>query len=354
MNSISELLSLIQPPDEAARATAQFRWNSIAKPLGSLGLFEDALLRIAALRGTADISAFSNKALIVFCADNGVVQEGVSQCGSEVTAKVAVALSEGRSSVSPLAKAAGCRVVPADVGILDFPGHSGVRNIRIRNSTADIRLGPAMSREECSLAVLRGATLAEELAAAGTQLLAVGEMGIGNSTTAAAVSAAMLGLEPETVTGRGAGLGFDALMLKRQVIRDALAVNRWDPSDPLGLLAALGGLDIAAMCGAFLGAAACRIPVLIDGMISAAAALCAARLCPCARDAMLASHCSSEPAASLLLDALELQAPLSAGMHLGEGSGAVMLMPLLDMALRLYSSGQSFGRLGITAYQPLT
>ena len=295
-----------------------------------------------------------NKALIVFCADNGVVAQGVSQCGSEVTAKVAVALAEGRSTANTMAKRASCRVIPIDLGMKDFPGHPGVRNLRVRNGTGDISLGPAMTREECLASMERGAALVEELAASGTELIAIGEMGIGNTTTAAALTAALLGLGPETVIGRGAGLSTDGLQRKREAVCRALRVNHPNRDDVIGLIADLGGLDIAAMCGAFLGAAACRVPAVIDGMISAAASLCAQRLCPAAAAAMLASHVSTEPAGRLLLDALGLHAPLDAGMHLGEGTGALMLMPLLDMAWEVYHSGQDFERLGIEAYRPLS
>ena len=312
---------------------------------------EEMITRIAALQATADVR-LDRRALLVFCADHGVTAQGVSQCGSEVTARVALALAEGRSSVSPMADRAGCLVVPADVGIKDFPGHTGVRNLRVRNGTDDFSRGPAMSRGECLLAMERGADLVREFAEDGTELFAVGEMGIGNTTAAAALASVLLDLPAEAVVGRGAGLNGAGLKRKRDAVRRALAVNRPDPDDIPGLLAKVGGLEIAAMCGAILGAAACRKPVIIDGVISAVAALCAVRLCPDAADALLASHVSAEPAGSELLKALGLRAPLDAGMYLGEGAGAVMLMPLLDLALSLYRSGQDFARLGIEAYQP--
>ena len=353
MKNIPEYISAIRPTDETAGEAAIQRWNAVAKPLGSLGCLEEAIVRIAALRGSADFS-LKKRTLLVFCADNGVVAQGVSQCGSEVTAKVAVALSEGRSTANTMAKHADCRVLPVDVGIRDFPGHPGVRSMRVRNGTEDISSGPAMSREECLAAMERGAALARELADEGMDLIAVGEMGIGNTTTAAALAAALLNLAPEKTVGRGAGLSTDGLRLKCEAVRGALRMNRVDHGDVIGVLAALGGLDIAAMCGAFLGAAAYRIPAVIDGMISAVAALCAKRLCPDAGNAMLASHISAEPGGRMILDELGLCAPLDAGMHLGEGTGALMLMPLLDMAWEVYQNGQNFERLGIEAYQPLT
>lgn len=351
MESIYEMIQKITPPDEAARAAAKTRWDSLAKPLGSLGLLEDAITKIAALRGNAD-AHLSDRRLLVFCADNGVVAQGVTQCGSEVTAKVAQALAEGHSSVSPICRTANCFVTPVDVGMLNFPGHSGVLDRRIRNGTADISLGPAMRRGECLAAMDAGAALARQCAEAGADVLLTGEMGIGNTTTAAAVVSVLLGPDPDTVTGRGAGLSDEGLSRKRAVIKQAIAVNRPDPDDPVDVLTKVGGLDLAAMCGAYLGAAASRVPAVIDGFISAAAALCALRMCPEAGKAMLASHVSAEPAGQILMDALGLAAPVHARLRLGEGSGAVMLLPMLDMALALYHSGQSFERLGVEAYTP--
>ena len=340
MEKLCDIIEHITPPDERARQAAQRQWDSLAKPLGSLGVLEETVTRLAALQGRADVRV-DDRRLLVFCADNGVVARGVTQCDSGVTAKVAAALAEGRSSVSPLAKLADCRVIPVDMGMLDFPGHPGVLNRRIRNSTGDISRGPAMTRAECLAAMRAGAALAIENARDGADLL-----------TAAAVVAALLGLEASAVTGRGAGLSDAGLRRKRAAVEQALAVNRPDPRDPVDVLARVGGLDLAAMCGAYLGAAACGAPAVIDGFISAAAALCALRLCAAARKALFASHVSAEPAGRRLMEALGLQAPIHGGLRLGEGSGAVMLLPLLDMALSLYRSGQSFDSLGIEAYTP--
>ena len=351
MESIYDIIEHITPPDENARADAKRQWDNLAKPLGSLGLFEDMIAKLAALRGDAEVR-LDDRRLLVFCADNGVVCQGVTQCESSVTGKVAATLAENRSSVSPMASCANCRVIPVDVGILDFPGHPGVLNRRIRNGTDDLSLGPAMTRGECLAAMEAGARLAMEHAADGADILLIGEMGIGNTTSAAAVSCALLGLAPADVVGRGAGLSNEGLRRKRKAIARALELNRPDPNDPVDVMTKVGGLDLAAMCGAYLGAAACKSPTVIDGYISAAAALCALRLCPTAEKALLPSHSSGEQNGAGLLEALGLKAPIHAQMRLGEGSGAVMLLPLLDMALSLYRSGQSFDRLGIEAYTP--
>ena len=265
---------------------------------------------------------------------------------------MAAALAAGESTVCHMARVANCAVIPVDVGISAKGKIPGVRSCRIRRGTEDMTMRPAMSRAECVSAILTGAELVGELAAAGTQIIAVGEMGIGNTTAAGAVTSVLLDLPPEQVTGRGAGLSDAGLMRKIHAVRQAIAVNDPRPADPIDVLHKVGGLELAAMCGAFLGGAAFHVPVIVDGVISAAAALCAVGICPDARHALLPSHVSSEPAGPLLLDALELQPLLTAGLHLGEGSGAVALLPLLDMALSVYHSGQTFGRLGIDAYTP--
>ena len=351
MKTLSEILSQITAPDEAARAACLGRWDGLAKPLGSLGLLESALARIAAVTGDPNVS-LDRRTLLVLCADNGVVAQGVTQCGSDVTASVARALAAGESTVCHMAKTARCRVVPVDMGMADFSPAPGVWDCRVRNGTADITQGPAMTRAECVRAIELGAELVRRCREEGASILATGEMGIGNTTTSSALAAALLGVPVESVTGRGAGLSDAGLARKIAAIRRAIALNRPDPADPIDVLAKVGGLDIAGLCGVFLGGALYRVPVIIDGFISAAAALCAARLRPGAEFAMIPSHVSAEPAGGLMLEALGLTPLLTAGMRLGEGSGAVALLPLLDMALAVYHSGQTFGRLGIDAYTP--
>lgn len=346
-----DLLNTITPPDEVARAEARRRWNDCAKPLGSLGLLETALEDIAALTGSADIR-LDRRAVLVLCADNGVVAQGVTQSPSSVTGLVAKQLAARRTSVCRMAQAARCQVVPVDVGILDFQEMPGVLSRRIGNGTGDISQGPAMTRRQAEQALHTGMELVREQQALGVDLLATGEMGIGNTTTSSAVACVLLGRPAEEMTGRGAGLSDQGLQKKTAAIRRALEVNRPDPSEPLDILQKVGGFDIAAMCGVFLGGALYRVPVLIDGLISAVAALCALRLCPAAGKAMLASHVSAEPAGGLVLEALGKQPLITAGMRLGEGTGAVAAMPLLDLALAVYRESYTFEEGGIEAYQP--
>ena len=351
MDELNKLLKAIAPPDRKAGQAAKEQWDSLAKPLGSLGLLEQAVVKMAALTGKMEI-ALRNRTLAVFCADNGVVAQGVTQTDSSVTAAVARSLARGPSTVCPMARAARCRVVPVDVGMVDFPGFPGVLDRRVKNGTGDITLGPAMSREECVRAILAGAELARELKGQGADILAGGEMGIGNTTTSSAVAAVLLGLEPEQVTGRGAGLSTQGLRRKVAAVERAIAVNAPDPREAVDVLAKVGGLDLAALCGFYLGCARYRVPVLLDGLISTVAALCAVRLCPNAQGALLASHVSAEPAGRMVLEALGLEPLITAQMRLGEGSGAVAALPLLDLALAVYGGGQTFGELGIEAYTP--
>jgi len=347
---LNQLLSTITPPDKAARAAAHAHWASLAKPLGGLGALETLLEEAAALTGTAQLD-LSRRAVLVLCADNGVVAQGVSQTDQSVTRAVAENLAARRTSVCQMAKTARCEVVPVDMGMA---GDSvpGVVNCRIAAGTQDFTQGPAMTRAKAIGAIAAGIALVRAQKAQGVQLLATGEMGIGNTTTSSAVAAVLLGQPIETMTGRGAGLSDEGLARKMDAIRRGIAVNTPDAADPLDVLAKLGGFDLAGLCGVFLGGALEGIPVLMDGFISGVAALCAVRLCPAAAKAVFASHCSSEPAARLVLEALGKAPLLTAGLHLGEGTGAVASIPLWDMALAVYDHCYSFAEGGITPYTP--
>ena len=350
--TLEKILAGIRSADRQAEEEARRKWASLAKPLGSLGQLEDALIRIAGVTGSADIT-LDRRTLIVLCADNGVVARGVSQSDASVTAAVAAALGKGVSTVNYMARDAGCAVRPVDIGMLSHGPMPGVEDRAVRPGTADIAAGPAMTAEECVRAVETGIELARQEKEAGTDILLLGEMGIGNTTTACAVACALLGQEPRELAGRGAGLSDEGLSRKIAAVESALAVNRPDPEDPLDVLRKVGGLDLAGLCGLCLGGAYYRLPVLLDGVIACAAALCAVGLCPASGDALLASHVSAEPAAGLLLESLGLRAPIAADLRLGEGGGAVAALKLLDTALSVYASGHTFARLGIEAYQEL-
>lgn len=347
---LESIIADIAPISQERLNAARQHWNTLAKPLGSLGVLEEDISRIAALQGLTP--ALDQRSLLVFCADNGVVAQGVSQSDASVTTAVATALGQGSSTVNYMANTAHCQVLPIDIGMRDETP-AGVKDCKILPGTADITHGPAMTREECLRAIEAGARLAEEQAAQGTDILLLGEMGIGNTTTSAAVTSVLLGQDPAELAGRGAGLSEAGLQRKARAIEEAIRVNQPDPADPIDVLAKVGGLDLAALCGACLGAARVHLPVLLDGVITNAAALCAVRLCPAVRDVLIGSHVSQEPAARRLLEALELEPCITAGLHLGEGSGAVLALGLLDQALAVYTSGHTFDALGIEAYREL-
>ena len=351
--TLQEVVSQIKPADQGAIAAARAHWDTVAHPLNSLGLLEDAVVRIAGASGTAAVD-ITKRAVVAMCADNGVVAEGVTQSGQDVTAIIAENMGRGTSSVCRMGRVAGADVVPVDIGVAVPVTVGKILQRNIRRGTADLAVEPAMSRAECERAILVGVEVVKDLVDQGYRLLATGEMGIGNTTTSAAVASVLLGREAEEVTGRGAGLSTEGLRRKVDAIRRGIAVNRPDASDPVDTVSKVGGLDIAGLMGVFLGGALYHVPVLIDGFISSVSALAAARLCPAALDYILASHASNEPAGKMVLEALGLEPFLYARMCLGEGTGAVAVIPLLDMALAMYREMSSFSDINIDAYEHLT
>ena len=371
---LEEAVREVRGLDQKAMEEAKIRWDHVAKPLNSLGLLEEAVIRIAGIQESAAV-CLDHKAAAVFCGDNGIVEEGVTQTGQEVTAVVAENFSRGQSCVCIMAEQAGAKVIPVDMGICkplscygNPVGPSGkngenslpagikypVVNCRIMDGTRNFLKGPAMEREQAAAAVGAGIRMAGQIKELGYHILATGEMGIGNTTTSSAVIAALLEKDPREVTGRGAGLDSEGLKRKIQVIRRGLALHDPDPQDGLDVLSKVGGLDLAGMAGAFIGGALYRIPMVIDGVISAAAALAAVTICPAAAGYMLASHVSREPAHQMVLDRLGLTPVIHGQMCLGEGTGAVALFPLLDMAAAVYGRMRTFQDIQIEEYRPLS
>ena len=346
---LEQVIRQIRPLDEHAMEQAKKQWNSIAKPLHSLGKLEEHIIRIAGITGNPDVK-IEEKALIVMCADNGVVEEGVTQTGQEVTAIVAENFLSGETSAAIMCKKAGVRILPIDIGMA---GKTKVPDHKVACGTRNFAKEPAMTREQALQSILTGVRIVEEQKKAGVALLATGEMGIGNTTTSSAVLAALLQIDPEKVTGRGAGLTSAGLSRKIQVIRQALVLHKPDVNDPVDVLAKVGGFDIGGLAGVYLGAAKMRLPVLIDGFISGTAALLACRLCPEAKEYMIASHKSKEPGMQILLKALGLSASLDCDMCLGEGTGAVAFFPVLDMAAAVYRQMSTFADIQVEEYQEL-
>lgn len=348
--TLEEAIARIEPLDKRAMEIAQKRWDSIAKPLHSLGKLETVLTQIAGITKDPQID-LSKRALIAMCADNGIVEEGVTQSGQEVTAIVAENFLRGDTTVCAMCRQSHAEVFPVDIGMVT---DTKVRtDHKIAYGTKNMTKGPAMTREEAIRGIEAGISMAEELKAQGYQILATGEMGIGNTTTSSAVACVLLDRPVEEMTGRGAGLTSQGLCRKIEAIRSAIEKNQPDPTDPLDVLAKVGGFDIAGMTGVFLGGAALHIPVVMDGFISCVAALIAMRICPAAGDYILASHASKEPAAHLILEHMKKEAILHADMCLGEGTGAVALFPILDMAAVVYHSMSTFEDIHVEQYEEL-
>lgn len=324
-------------------------WDHVAKPLHSLGDFEYLTSKIGAAQGTADI-CIDRKRVLVFCSDNGVVEEGISQSDHTVTTAVAKALAEGSSNVNIFAAEAGADVEVYDVGMVDDLNINGLIVQKSANGTRNLSKEPAMTKEQLIFALETGIHAAQKAKTDGIQIVVIGEMGIGNTTTSAAVASILLNQDPHLMTGRGSGLSDEGLKRKIKVIEQCIEVNQPDPNDPLDVLAKAGGFDIAAMCGVILGCAAVGLPVVLDGVISCTAGCCAKAIAPETWYYMIPSHVSNEPAGRAILDFLGLHGPIDAHMALGEGTGGVMLLPLLEMALKLYHGTHSFDDIGIEAY----
>lgn len=329
-----EAADRIVPPQAGAQRQAQARWDTLAKLPGSLGALEEAVSRLAGIQGSAD-PCLDQKLALVLCADNGVVAQGVTPSAMAVTAAQAVNFARGGGVINAFARRAGADVRVVDVGIACPYTEPAVLDRAVRRGTGDIASGPAMTAAECRATVEAGIGLARDAAAEGCRLVIVGEMGIGNTTTASAVAAVLLGCDVQEVTAKGAGT-CERVAHKAAVLRRALAVNRPDPADPLDVLAKVGGLDLAAMCGVYLGCAAAGVAAVMDGVISCAAALAAVRLAPAAREYLFPSHCSAEPAGPRLLEAMGFSPLITAGMCLGEGTGGALAAVLLDCALAAY------------------
>jgi len=340
---IEALVRAVQPLDQKAMLAAEAHQARLAKPPGSLGRLEELSVQLAGITGKVH-NELPRKQLLVFAADNGVVAEGVSSAPQSVTMQQTINLTRGKTGAAVLAKRFGCGLTVCDVGVNADICESAVLNRKIAYGTQNICAGPAMTREQALQAILTGAAVAENVDA---DAVGIGEMGIGNTTTSSAVLAVLLGADVDKVTGRGGGITEESFRKKKAVIRTAIAVNRPNRDDVIGVLAKVGGFDLAAMCGAFLGAAASRRAAVIDGFISAVAALCAVRLCPLVRGYLIPSHASFEIGYRLAMEELALRPLFDLGMRLGEGSGCPLAFQVLDAACAVMNNMANFDEAGI-------
>lgn len=349
----------IQEPCLESYKKAQLHWDGIAKPLDGLGVFENIIKNIAGITRNADVT-IDKKAVVVMCADNGIVEEGVSQSGHEVTAIVSANMAKGIASVCRMARVAGADVFPVDIGIKENILTEGLINRKISNGTANFVKEPAITSEGLLMAIQIGIDITRDLKEKGYNIIATGEMGIGNTTTSSALASVMLNMPVSEVAGRGAGLNDEGLKRKISVIDYAIRKYGLGSKiytcreETFKALCCTGGLDIAGLTGVFIGGALYHIPIIIDGIISAVAALAAERLVPGCRLYMIASHMGREPACKFILDSLCLKPVIDAGLALGEGTGAVLLFPMLDMVMEVYRENTTFNDINIAQYKRFT
>ncbi|WP_245697328.1 nicotinate-nucleotide--dimethylbenzimidazole phosphoribosyltransferase [Paenibacillus oryzae] len=333
--------------DEAAAARARLHSDRLTKPPGSLGKLEEMAAQLAGMTGEL-WPDLSRRAVVVMAGDHGVCEEGISAFPQGVTLQMVLNFLNGGAAVNVLARAAGAEVVCVDVGVASPLAHAGLVSRKAVWGTANMTKGPAMSLAETLSALLTGVETAHELANKGVALFATGEMGIGNTTASAAIVSALTGLSPEDTVGRGTGISDEGLLRKRTVVEKALEVNSPDRNDPLDVLSKVGGAEIAGLTGVIIGAASRRCPIVIDGYISTAAALVAARLAPACMPYMIGSHVSQEHGHPALLRELGLSPLLTLDMRLGEGTGAVLCFHLLDAALALMGQMATFDSAGVS------
>ncbi|MFO8191326.1 MAG: nicotinate-nucleotide--dimethylbenzimidazole phosphoribosyltransferase [Bacillota bacterium] len=331
LNRVLEKIKLL---DGGAMDKARERVDNLTKPQGSLGRMEDLAIRLAGIHGDF-FPVSTRKRVVVMAADHGVTEEGISAYPAEVTAQMVANFTAGGAAINVLGRLGDVEVEVVDVGVKADLNLPGVKRTRIKKGSDNFRRGPAMSRTEALQAVKIGLDCAFEAVGNGIGVLATGEMGIGNTTASSAVMAALTGYEISLVVGRGTGLDDAKLRHKQKIVEQSLALHKPDPADPIGVLSKVGGLEIAALTGLILGGAARRVPVVVDGFISSTAALAAVKLCPAVHHYLVPSHLSAESGHALLMDYLALQPYIHMDMRLGEGTGAVLAMHLLEAAARI-------------------
>jgi nicotinate-nucleotide--dimethylbenzimidazole phosphoribosyltransferase len=347
--TLEQTVDAIRPADETAMAAAREHQARLTKPAGSLGALEELSVRLAGLAGVCPPPMPDPATVAVFAGDHGVHAQGVSPWPQEVTAQMVANFVAGGAVVNAFARQAGADVMVVDVGVaVPPPAGPALLEANIRRGTRDMTVEPALTRDEARAAVELGVGVAGQLVASGVKCLLTGDMGIANTTPAAALIAVFTGRSAADVTGRGTGIDDAMLTHKISVVTAALDRHAPDPADPLGVLAAVGGLEHAALTGLILGAAAHRVPVIVDGVIAGSAALAAAAFTPDAVAAMVAGHRSAEPGASIALDHLGLDPVLDLGMRLGEGTGAALALPVVSAAVRVLHEVATFDSAGVS------
>jgi len=329
---------------------AKYRLDKLSKPLGSLGWLENIIMQISGILNTPSPNV-SKKAIVIMCADNGVVKEGVSQVGSDVTKIVANNFTKNITAINHFTNFYKQDMRIVDIGINTDVSNKNIINKKIMYGTNNMTLGPAMTKEQAIKAIDVGINIVKNLKKEGYALIGTGEMGIGNTTTSSAILHVLTNYDLDIITGRGAGLSNKGLIIKKDSIKKAIKLNKPDKTDPIDVLSKVGGLDIAGMCGMFIGGAIYEMPIIIDGFISSIAALLAYKICPPCKECMIPSHGSDEPGSKYVFEQLDLKPVLDMQMRLGEGTGASMLMGIIDLAFNVYYNMGTFDEANVVQYK---
>lgn len=346
---VRRTVDAIGPLDVSAMDAARARHGRLTKPTGSLGTLEELSIRLSGLAGVCPPPLLDPATVAIFAGDHGVHAQGVTPWPQEVTAQMVANFVAGGAVVNAFARQTGAQVTVVDVGVAaTLPDEAKLVAAKVRPGTRDFTVEPALTREETERAIEVGITVAHQLVDGGTRVLVTGDMGIANTTPAAALISAFTGADPGRVTGLGTGIDSDTHTKKVAVIRKALDLHRPDPADPIGVLAAVGGLEHAALAGLILGGAARRVPVILDGVIACSAAVAAVELAPDAASALIAGHLSVEPGAAVALAHLDLDPLLDLGLRLGEGTGALLALPIVASAVRVLHEVATFDSAGVT------
>lgn len=346
MEDLKILLSTIEGLNEEAMVKSKSYLDHLSKPIGSLGILEDLVVKLSGIKGK-HVKKINKKTIVIMCADNGVEAEGVSSCPREVTAIVTQNIADSTTAVCKLSEYYHSDVELIDIGVDKDFDDARIINKKIRYGTSNMIEGPAMTREEAIKAIKIGIETVKDLKERGYDLIGTGEMGIGNTTTSAAIISVFSGIDSDLIVGKGSGLTNDGLNHKRKIVKKALTVNNPNKEDALDVLSKIGGFDIAGLCGVFLGGAIYKIPVVIDGLIASAAALCAKGLCPTAGEYMIGSHLSAEPGAQFAMETLGVQPLFSLGMRLGEGTGCPIAFGIIEGAIYTMNNMASFSQSGV-------
>lgn len=342
MSLLNETLAGITSIDKETQKNAMDYIDGLIKPIGSLGKLETIAAQIAGITGKAKGNAMKKRCIVAMCADNGVYEEGVAVAPQEVTVLMAKAMAACGSGMTVMAKEAGAEYLLVDVGIKCNEPIDGVVNKKIAMGTANFAKGPAMTREQCIQGIETGIEIVKDLKAQGYDLIGTGELGMGNTSSSSCVLVALTDVSLDEAVGKGAGLTDEMHQHKKDVLRKALELNQPDKNDPIDVISKVGGFDIAGLVGVYLGAAFCKLPVVVDGFISAAAALAAVKICPVVSEYMITSHCSAEPGFTAMMDALGKKPMLMLDMRLGEGSGCPIAFHVIDSALAMVNDMATF------------